>query len=296
LGAGQIDQMLRDLEVASMDMEQMLRMAQALQDLEQQLAQMGKDLAEQLEKGQAYPALASLDRMMKQLSNPALSAEELKRLLDEIQDAVTPGREYGDVGEFLAKASRQLADGDRSEAGRSLSEAADELRRLLEQAGDAQGLLAALDGLQIAQMSVGNCMNWGACRSQFAGFKPGGRPGMGVGTWAEDEGWQGPVENTGLWDNSGIERPDFDPRGLTDRGEPGLAEGLTPTRVRGQIQPGGAMPSVTMRGLSIRGESRVGYEETVTAAQSDAQSALSQERVPRAYQGVVRDYFDDLRE
>jgi hypothetical protein len=35
--------------------------------------------------------------------------------------------------------------------------------------------------------------------------------------------------------------------------------------------------------------------EAVVAAQSDAQSALSQEQVPRAYQGAVRDYFDDLK-
>ena len=28
---------------------------------------------------------------------------------------------------------------------------------------------------------------------------------------------------------------------------------------------------------------------------SDAQSALSQEKVPRAYQGAVKDYFDDLK-
>jgi len=39
----------------------------------------------------------------------------------------------------------------------------------------------------------------------------------------------------------------------------------------------------------------VQYEEAVAAAQSDAQSALSQERVPRDRQGTVRDYFDDLK-
>jgi hypothetical protein len=40
----------------------------------------------------------------------------------------------------------------------------------------------------------------------------------------------------------------------------------------------------------------VGYREVLTAAQVEAQSALSQERVPRAYEGAVRDYFDDLKE
>jgi hypothetical protein len=55
------------------------------------------------------------------------------------------------------------------------------------------------------------------------------------------------------------------------------------------------MPSITLKGVSIKGQSKVAYEESATAAQSDAQSALSQEKVPRAYQGAVRDYFDDLK-
>ena len=56
------------------------------------------------------------------------------------------------------------------------------------------------------------------------------------------------------------------------------------------------MPSITLKGVSIKGQSRVDYIETVTQAQSEAQSALSQEQVPRAYQGAVKDYFDDLKE
>jgi flavin-binding protein dodecin len=55
------------------------------------------------------------------------------------------------------------------------------------------------------------------------------------------------------------------------------------------------MPSITLKGVSIKGTSKVTYEEAAAAAQSDAQSALSQEKVPRAYQGAVKDYFDDLK-
>jgi hypothetical protein len=74
-----------------------------------------------------------------------------------------------------------------------------------------------------------------------------------------------------------------------------LNDALTPTKVRGQISPGGPMPSITLKGVNIRGQSRVDYEEVVAAAQSEAQSALSQDEVPRAYRGAVRDYFDDLK-
>ena len=61
------------------------------------------------------------------------------------------------------------------------------------------------------------------------------------------------------------------------------------------FQPGAPMPSITLPGVSIKGASRVQFEEAATAAQSDAQSALSQEKVPRAYQGAVKDYFDDRK-
>jgi hypothetical protein len=296
LDAGQIDQVLRDLNLASIDLEQMAKMAQALQEPQQKLAEIGKDLAEQLEKGQGNPALASLEKMMRQLADPDLSDGELARLLEEIREAVAPGSELGEVGEALAAAAERLQQDDRAQAVQSLARAAEELPRLMEQLGDAQGLMAALEGLQIAQMSVGNTMSWGVCQSELAEFKPGGPPSRGVGTWADDNNWTTTAENSGLWDNTGIERPDFDPRDRTDRGEAPLSEALNPTRVKGQISPGGSMPSITLRGLSLRGESRVGYEEAVAAAQTDAQSALSQERVPRAYQAVVRDYFDDLKD
>jgi hypothetical protein len=50
-----------------------------------------------------------------------------------------------------------------------------------------------------------------------------------------------------------------------------------------------------LKGVSIKGESGVGYRQAVMAAQTDAQSALSQDQVPRAYQGPVKDYFNDLK-
>jgi hypothetical protein len=47
-----------------------------------------------------------------------------------------------------------------------------------------------------------------------------------------------------------------------------------------------------LEGVSITAQSTVKY---TGAAQSEAQNALSQDRVPRAYRGAVRDYFDDLK-
>jgi hypothetical protein len=90
-------------------------------------------------------------------------------------------------------------------------------------------------------------------------------------------------------------RADMAGKGQTDRGDGKLADNLNPEKVHGQVSPGGQMPSITLKGLSIKGNSSVSYEEAVSAAQSEAQSALNHDQVPRAYQGAVKDYFDDLK-
>ena len=75
-----------------------------------------------------------------------------------------------------------------------------------------------------------------------------------------------------------------------------MADNLAPTKLKGQITPGGPMPSITMKGVSIKGTSKVEVRNMDAAAQSDAQAALNQDQVPRAYQNAVRNYFDDLQE
>ena len=166
----------------------------------------------------------------------------------------------------------------------------------MQQLAEAQDLQSTLDALKRAQMCIGNGLSWGQCQGPGRpGFKPGGKPARGVGTWADESNFLDQVENTGLWDNSGIERPDLDSRGLTER-ESELSEALEASRIKGQFTPGSQMPSITLKGVSIKGQSTVAVQEAVTAAQSAAQAALSQEQIPRAYQGAVKDYFDDLKE
>src|SRR5438128_1637357 len=292
----QIDQFLKDLKVAEVDLEKMQAMAKAMQQLQMQQAQLGKDLAEQLDKGQAEAALQTLQKMIDQLKKANLTEEQLKKMLEEVDKAVRPGSQYGKVGECLKQAVGKMQNSEKPGAAQSLADASDELKRLLDQLGDAQSLMASMDALQKAQMCVGNCMGWGQCLAKIPRAGKGGRPGHGVGTWSDDNGWLSYAEMTDRWDNSGVQRPDMAPRGETDRGEGELSDALVPTKVKGKLSPGGSMPSITLRGVSIKGQANVAYTEAVTKAQSEAQSALSQEQVPRAYQGAVKDYFDDLKE
>jgi hypothetical protein len=167
---------------------------------------------------------------------------------------------------------------------------------MMGELGDAQSLLASLESLQQAAMCIAN--GQGYCESKNGGFGQGRKTGKsqsGVGTWTDENSWDYP-EMVDSWDNTGIERPDMDGKGVSDRGDGQLADALAPTKIKGQITPGGPMPSITMKGVSIKGTSKVQVEEMAAAAQSDAQAALNQDQVPRAYQNAVRNYFDDLKE
>jgi len=295
LAANQPDMVLRDLQAAVTDLEKMRDMAKSLQQLQQQMEKLGKDLAEQLKNGQPEAAQQTLQKMISQLNSAKLSPEDLQKLTEEVSKAVSPAGNYGKVADHLKQATQQLQAGQKPGAAQSLANAAKELDKLMQQMGDAQELAATLENMNQASMCIGSCQGWGACKNGKPGIGKGGKPGRGVGTWAEDEtaDWNGPFSDR--WDNSGLVRPDQDGRGHTDRGDGELSDALKPTKVKGQFSPGGQMPSITLKGVSIKGQSKVQYEEAAASAQSDAQSALSQEKVPRAYQGAVKDYFDDLK-
>ena len=293
LAANRTDLVLKDLQSSLTDLEKLRDMAKSLQQLQQQMEKMGKDLAEQLKNGQPEAAQMTLQKMISQLKSANLSPEQLQKMLGEISKAVDPASSYGKAGEHLKDAAARMRDGDKPAAGKALAAAAKELGDLMQQLNDAQSMAASLESLNQASMFIGAGQGWRT--SNQPGYNPRGKgPGGGVGTWSDSTAeWDGLYNDR--WDNSGIVRPDEDARGHTDRGEGDLNEALRPTKIKGQFKSGGPMPSITLKGVSIKGQSKVAYEQAAAAAQSDAESALSQEKVPRAYQGAVRDYFDDLK-
>ena len=280
LQQGNIDQFMKDMNVAGEDLKKLSDMAKQLQSLQQQAAnKMGKDLAEQLKFAQTDAAQQTLKKMIDQLKAGQLSKEQLDKILDEVAKAVDPAGEYGKVAEHLKNAAKQLQQAQmagnspskqqqsKSEAAQSLADAAKELEKLAQQMADAQQLAQMMEMLERAQQSIATGQGWGQCKGGgkcpscgglgcFAckghGWKEGGgmRPG-GVGTWADETGWTyypQDVDQTPV-DNSGVQRPDQDPRGITER-DATLNDALKPTKVKGQFSPGGQMPSITLKGVS----------------------------------------------
>lgn len=293
LASAPADLLVRDLEAAISDLEKLESMAQSLERLQQRMERLGKDLAEQIEKGQAQAAIQTLNRMSEQLRGAGLPDALRQQVMDEVARAVSPAGQFEKVARALQSAVQEMRERQTARAADSLDEAARELERLLEGMGDVEAIRAALGALGRAQMCVSNGQGWGQYQRPAAG--QGGKPGQGYGTWAEEEGWLAYPEMSDLWQNPPESRPEMEPRSGLDRGEGELAENLSPTRIRAEIAPGSSMPSITLKGVSVQGMSTVQFQEAVLGAQEDARNALSQERIPRAYRGAVRDYFDDLK-
>jgi hypothetical protein len=295
LEAGNTDLFLKDLDLAMKDLDKLRDMAKALQQMQQQMGdKLGKDLAEQLKFGQAEAAIQTLDKMMEQLKSGNLTPAQLEQILQEVKKAVDPASEYGQVAEKLGKAVQCMQGGQKGEAAENLAAAAKELEDLLKQLGDAQSLAATLEALERAQMAISTCQGMGCFGRGPPKFGRGGKPGRGVGTWAEEDGWlYYPEQRDELWDNSGAVMPELDPRGHTER-DVQKPDDMTQTKIRGQFAPGSSMPSITLKGVSIKGTSNVQFEEAAKAAQTEAQNALNQDQVPRAYRNNVKGYFDDF--
>lgn len=314
LAQNETDRFLKDLDTAMVDLEKLRDTAKKLAQMQAQAEKLGKDLAEQLQNGQAEAAAGTLKKLAEQLKSANLTAEQQQKIMAEVSQAVPQAAEYGKVEELLKQAVGQMQQGNKPNAAESLSQAAAELDKLMQQMNDAQSLMASLESLDQASQAISSGKTWtqlssgkpcsqcngkgcSLCAGNKRGYNPFGKnPGTGVGTWGEEGGeW---VES-GAWtphgDNSALNDRDQAGRGITDRDPRDLGEVLKPDKVKGQFSPGGQMPSITLKGVSIKGSSKVQYEEAAATAQSDAQAALSQEKVPRAYQGAVKDYFDDLK-
>ena len=292
LESSDIDQFQKNMDFAGEDLQKMEDLAKAMQNLQMQMAENGKTLGEQLENGQVPAAIESLQKMMGQLATAQLTPEQLEKMIQELQEALGPAEDYGECSKCLSDAKGKAKAGDKAGASLSLAEAAEELKKVLQR--DLENMMAALQNLERAQLAVGNCQSFGSC--QKPGVGPSSKPGGGVTAWGDDSYQLTPEDLAQQWDNSGFSRPGMDARGNTDRGPGKVPDDMVSTRIKGKINPKGSMPSFTLRGMSIKGSSKVQFQEAVTAAQSDARNALNQDKVPRAYRDSVRDYFDDLKE
>lgn len=297
LEGADVSKVFKHLDDAIADLDEAKKQVEAMKQLQQQAAKAGKDLAEQLERGQTKLAEKTLQDFQKQVDQAEMKPEERKQMANELMKALGPARDYGELGQKLQQAMDQANAGDQ----KGLSQTLQEAKKQLQEAGDKQQqqmeMAQMINELQRTGCMLGMCggpqgQDLQQQQQPMLGFNPNGKnkPGSGVGTWTEDG--QGAPDYTEKWDNTGINRPDMMGKGHTGRGEPVLPQGTQNFGIRGTLGTGGPMPGISLQGISIKGESNVKIEEAFSAASQEAESALSKETVPTAYQGAVKEYFD----
>jgi hypothetical protein len=163
LQKSETDNFVKDMEAATTDMEKLNEMAKSLDSMQKQASEMGKDLPEQLKRGQNETAQQTLQKMMDQLKSGKMSQEDLQKMLDEVSRSVDPASPYGKAAEHLKQATKEMKEGQKSDAAQSLAKASKELEQAAEQMQDAQSLADELDALQKAETAIAARKPFGEC-------------------------------------------------------------------------------------------------------------------------------------
>jgi len=194
-----------------------------------------RDLAEQLKNGQLNSPSKPLQKMADQLKSANLSDEQMQRIMKEVGDAVKPADNYGKVRPFK-NASQQMGKGRTTGRFAIAGSCREGIGNLMQQMGDAQQMMAEWKISQSFSMRW-HLSGWGMCNKPGIGTKPG-RPGGGVGTWADEKQWldvRWPVERS--LGQFGQVRPDQDARDTPIAVSGELTDALKPTKVKGNSRP-----------------------------------------------------------
>jgi hypothetical protein len=163
LQKGETENFAKDMDAATTDLNKLNDMAKQLDSLQKDAAQMGKDLPEQLKRGQAEAAQQTLQKMTDQLKSGKISQEDLQKMLGEVSRSVDPASPYGKAAEYLKQASKEMQNGQKSNAAESLANAAKELQNSMDQMQDAQSIMAELEALNKAEVAIATRKKFDEC-------------------------------------------------------------------------------------------------------------------------------------
>jgi len=232
----------------------------------------GLDMAREFAKALAarnFPAAAAeLTKLRKMAASNKLTQEQMEKLQRELDALAKALADCKELSDLLMKCAACLGEGDLAKFGEGLAQCKWEMDKMAQLAAELEMLSAC------------------------AGLCKGGKGGLGgrLATWG----------GTGVYSQG-------DNRGMgPGMGRPGIgAGGVAPvnpedvdfqsTMVKGRMKPGRVVGSFFVDGQQIKGEAKARYVEQVRAAQSEAAQALHQEKIPRAYERYVRDYFQGMK-
>jgi hypothetical protein len=270
-----IEEAMKNQESLSSALNEMGSLAEAMKSGEFSKEQMEK-LAEAMDKLADAMKQSGLDKeqlaeMMKNISEAAHSgdAKKLAQQMKQAQQALNTSLK-GLNSQLASLAQQMAAQGMTDPSFADITGS-----QMLAEAGDLQSMADAMQGLGEFQDSLTGNMSMSmsealeqleaALASGGGGISPTGMGGPGTGTG-----------NT--W-----------PMG-DDTGDPTQKDKLA-----GQLQKGRMLSSMYTEGGNIKNESVVELQAVVTEGKQAAKQALTDQKVPRAYEKIVGQYFENLQ-
>lgn len=237
--------------------EQFQQLATEMQKLAQQQGQVEEEL-ERLGLDKSL-ARAGAEQLREALRKQGLSSEQIEQLMNKMQASQAASAQCSGLGQELAG----LAMGG-GVPGDGLSGAIGQLDALDALQQQAIMLRASLDEISRCAGALGKGMGQG----HWGVGKGGGEAGKGIG---------------------------LSPGSHSVTSDPLTAQKTTRSTTRSD----GRDPVVAtwyFQEAPIRGEAQQTFKEVVQAGRAEAAEAISENQIPRRYEGAVKAYFNDLEE
>jgi hypothetical protein len=256
--ANMLGQLQKQLSEGTLPDEKKKEMAQQLQELAKELQKLAQDKRELEEELEKLGLDKKLAQMTPEQLQQALRKQGLKpELIEQIAQKM---------------AACQAAQGQCSALGQAFGAAgagagglmADELTDTIDQLNAIESLRLEAVMLQASLDEIGRCMGClgqGMCQ----GLSPGG-------------------DNAGTMPAGAYSKPEE------------IQSGTKTTRSVGKSDDGPIVASWYFKDSQVKGEARRSFSEVVQAGRASAAEAISENQIPRRYEGAVKEYFSQLAE
>jgi len=268
LAANMLRQLQKQLSEGTLPAERRKELADQLQKLAkelQKLAEQRRELEDELEKLGLDKKLAKMDaRQLKQaLQRQGLRPDMIEQLMKKMAACQAAQGRCSGLSQAMAAAA-----GASGLSGEELGDAIEQLDALESLQQQALMMQAGLDEISRCM----GCLGEGMCE------------GLGLqGPWRAGEANR-------MGSGSGGPGQGFGPRAGDTEGQTGNKT----TRAKGEAGEGPVIASWYFKDVQVKGQARRTFSEVVQASRASAAEAISENEIPRKYEGAVKEYFSQL--
>ncbi len=286
-----LDEMKKELEKVAKDGDpeakaKVAEMEKKLEKLAEQIAKLGDTtkLEKELEnKAGLTPEEAKklLDQLknadpnqlqkelQKQLGQKGVSEKQIQELAKKIQQQQQSQKSCQNMAQSLSKAAKSMQQCDSPNGSASAGSAANALSEMAGQLSDMEMSEQMMNELE-AQLSELQNLRDKVCEGSCSG--KGDKP-------SDKIGGQGPNYGQGYGSRIGKEKQ---------------SHGLKPSKENTKNQGGAIIGQMLVDGPQVKGQASAEVQDAVNAAVRDAEDAIQQNRFPRQYDRVMREFYERL--